>query len=272
MDTATYLLTVEPGGMCVFDREPTNSQHSHRYWEICIVLSGTGEYLEGGQIYPLKAGSLFASPPDVVHEIRSPKTRDLALFFVAFTVLGSPGGVGDEDDAIIGAFVRGHQVAIADVTSLDPYVQLIRQSPTDGIANRLARLLTLEAMDRLRTGPKSDAGQTSVTPEIQRAIAFIDAQCDRALTIGDVADHLSLSSRTMHRRFQSQVGHSVAKEIRRRKMRRAAHLLLMGYSVQEVANSVGIEDPSQFSAAFLAEIGSRPKRFQQTYLPGTMPD
>lgn len=272
MDTSTYLLTVEPGGLCVFDREPTNSQHSHRYWEICIVLSGTGEYLEGGQIYQLQTGSLFASPPDVVHEIRSPRTRDLSLFFVSFTVLGSPGGVGDEDDAIIGAFLRGHRVAIGDVTALDPYVQLIRNASTEGIANRLARLFALDAMDRLRIGPKSDAGQTSVTPEVRRALAYIDSQCDRPLTIGDVADHVSLSSRTIHRRFHAQVGHSVAKEIRRRKMRRAAHLLLMGYSVQEVAISVGIEDPSQFSAAFMAEIGTRPKRFQQTYLPGNMPD
>jgi len=134
----------------------------------------------------------------------------------------------------------------------------------------LARLFALDAMDILRIGPKSSGNQISVTPEVQRALAFIDACCDHPLAVGEVAGHVSLSCRSIHRRFMNQVGHSVAKEIRQRKMRRAAHRLLMGYSVHEVAQSVGIEDDSQFSTAFLAEIGTRPKRFQQTYLPGSL--
>ena len=269
MDTPTYLLTVEPGGICIFDREPTNSQHSHRYWEICIVLNGQGEYLEGGQIFELRPGSLFASPPHVVHEIRSPVTRDLELFFVSFTVLASPGGVGDEEESIIGAFLDRHHVAIADVTALQPYVDLILGATTSAVANRLVRLFTLDAMDRLRIGPKLSGNQV-VTSEVQRALSYIHARSDRSLTVSDVADHVSLSPKSIHRRFMNQVGHSVAKEIRRQKMRTAAHLLLMGYSVHEVAQRVGIEDDSQFSAAFLSELGSRPKRFQQTYLPGNM--
>ncbi|MBS1703807.1 MAG: helix-turn-helix transcriptional regulator [Armatimonadetes bacterium] len=270
MDTPTYLLTVEPGGICIFDREPTNSQHSHPYWEICLVLRGTGEYIESGATYPVGPGVLFASPPNVVHEIRSPKTRDLELFFVSFTTKGSPGGMGDEDDLVVEAFLRGHEVLLPDMASLRPFVDLILGTASQGMQNKLARLFALEAMDRLRTGPKSTTERVAVSPEIRRALEFIDSQCDRSLTIGEVADHVSLSARSIHRRFVTQLGHSVAKEIRRRKMRRAAHLLLMGYSVQEVAHTVGIEDPSQFSAAFLAEIGSRPKKFQQTYLPGNL--
>ncbi|HLO97179.1 MAG TPA: AraC family transcriptional regulator [Fimbriimonas sp.] len=270
MDTTTYLLTVEPGGICVFDREPTNSQHSHPYWEICIVLSGTGEYLEGGEIHNLSPGSLFASPPNVTHEIRSHKTRDLELFFVSFTVLGSPGGVGDDDDAITDAFLDGYHTVIADGSALNPYVDLIRKAATPMRANELARLFALDAMDLLRIGAKSSNNQESLTLEVQRALAFIDACCIRPLTAAEVAEYVSLSPKSIHRRFMNQLGHSVAKEIRQRRMRRAAHHLLMGYSVHEVAQSVGIEDDSQFSSAFLAEIGSRPKKFQQTYLPGNL--
>ena len=264
------MLTAEPGGICVFDREPTNSQHSHRYWEICLVLSGLGEYIESGEVYALRAGALFASPPDVVHEIRSPVTRDLELFFVSFTVLGSPGGMDDDDDAIIDAFMRDREVLIQDTKTLHPYVDLINGATNTTIANQLARLFAIEAMDRLRLANKSNQSQIAVTPDVRRALELIRARCESPMTVGDVATMLSLSPRTIHRKFLNQVGHSVAKEIRQRKMRRAAHLLLMGYSVQEVANRVGIDDSSQFSAAFLAEIGSRPKRFQQTYLPGNL--
>lgn len=269
MDKLTYLLTAEPGGICVFDREPTNSQHSHRYWEICLVLNGTGEYIEGGEVYDLRTGSLFASPPDVVHEIRSPVTRDLELFFVSFTIHGSPGGM-DDDDATIGAFLRGREVLIQEVVGLEAYVGIINGATNAAIANQLARLFALEAMDRLRLAAKSDQSQITVSPDVRRALELIRMRCEGPMTVGDVASPLSLSARTIHRKFLNQVGHSVAKEIRQQKMRRAAHLLLMGYSVQEVANRVGIGDSSQFSAAFLAEIGSRPKRFQQTYLPGKL--
>ncbi len=270
MANTSYLLTVEPGGVCIFDREPSNSMHSHRYWEICVVRNGMGEYIERGATYPLKAGSLFASPPDVLHEIRSPVTRDLELFFVSFTIRSSPTSSSTESDSIVEAFVENHHVALTDMRSMLPFGELMGNAATPNIANDLARIFTLEAMDRLATSSALAKPDDEVSHEIQRAIRFLTSQCNRTLTVQEVADHVAMSPRTLHRKFVNHFGHGVAKEIRQQKMRRAAHHLLMGYSVNEVAHGVGIEDASQFSAAFLAEIGSRPKAFQQTYLPGCL--
>ena len=268
MATESHLLTVEPGGVCVFDREPSNSMHSHRYWEICVVRRGTGEYIERGVIYPLQAGSLFASPPDVLHEIRSPITRDLELFFVSFTIRSSPTSVSSESDAIVEAFLENHHIALTDMHSMLPFGELISNAVTPNIANDLARIFTLEAMNRLGMSSAVSKSENLSSHDVERAMRFLSSQCNRPLTVQEVADHVAMSPRTLHRKFVTHFGHGVAKEIRQQKMRRAAHHLLMGYSVTEVAQSVGIVDASQFSAAFLAEIGSRPKAFQQTYLPG----
>lgn len=268
MDSPTFVLTVEPGGNCVFDLEPTNSQHRHPYWEICLVLKGTGEYIETGTSHPLRPNMLFVSPPNVWHEIRSLETRDLELFFVSLSIRSSPGSFGSEVDSSIAAFLNGYHTLREDVSDLLPFVSLINQTANVSIRDGLANLFTMEAMSRLTLTPQTKTGTAIPSLEVQRALRYIDSACTRPLSVREVADHVNLAPRTLLRRFLQQVGHGVAKEIRQKKMRRAAHQLLMGYSVQEVARSVGIEDPSQFSAAFVAEIGLRPKYFQQTYLPG----
>jgi len=266
----TYLLTVEPGLNCIFDREPTNSQHRHAYWEVCLVFRGSGEYIEEGHVTELVPGDLFVSPPDRWHEIRSLQTRDLELFFVSFTIRASTGAVPDESDDIIDAFSRSHSSVIHEAVGLLPYIDLINGARSLAIRDQLARLFTLEAMEYLSRVPRRSPVQKALTPEVQRALRFIDDHCTSPLTVPDVAHHVNLAPRTLLRKFLQQVGHSVSKEIRQRKMRKAAHRLLMGYSVSEVGESIGIVDSSQFSAAFLAEIGVRPKVFQQTYLPGNM--
>jgi AraC-like DNA-binding protein len=270
MDSNTFVLNVEPGGKCVFDLEPTNSQHRHPYWEICLVLKGTGEYIESGTSYPLRPFLLFVSPPDVWHEIRSLETRDLELFFVSLSIRSAPGSFGSEVDSSIEAFLDGYHTLREDISDLLPYVDLINQASAVSTRDALAKLFVIEAMTRLTVKPQTKTGTPMPSLEVQRALRFIDSACTRPISVTEVAEHVNLAPRTLLRRFLQQVGHGVAKEIRQKKMRRAAHHLLMGYSVQEVARSVGIEDPSQFSAAFLAEIGQRPKHFQQTYLPGSL--
>lgn len=270
MDKPTFLLTIEPGGICIFNQEPTNSQHRHPYWEICIVLRGTGEYIQDGMIYPLSAGCLFASPPDVLHEIRSLETRDLEIFFVSFTCRPSTGVAPEEADGVVDAFVRDHHVICSEAEPLHHYAELIGRGSTAMIRDQLARIFTFEAMNVLAASPHRITIQNIHSPEVHRALRYIDSQCLRKLTVSEVASHVNLAPRSLLRRFQIQVGHSISKEIRQKKMRKAAHQLLMGHSVQEVAQIVGIDDPSQLSALFLAEIGLRPKAFQQTYLPGSL--
>jgi AraC-like DNA-binding protein len=259
-----FHLVVEPGGFCKFNIQPTNSLHSHKTWEICLVTAGQGEYFEGGQVFTLRAGCLFSSPPEIPHEIRSLETRDLELFFVSFYVQRVTGPNETDSDRVVGSFVEGRKVWIEDAQHLLSYGELIAQASPAFLRDELARLFCLQAMETLSSQTPRDFLVDG--GEVRRALLYIRSNCLRKLSVDEIADHVHLTTKTLQRRFVTQVGSSVGATIRRQRMEIAMHQLLMGFSVQEVAESCGVGDPSQFSAMFLKEMGVRPKSFQQRYL------
>ena len=75
------------GGPCTFDaRQSRNGLHRHNYHEVCLVLSGHGEYRHGQSLLRLSAGDMFLADPGVLHEIRLGSGTDEAMHLVYFLV------------------------------------------------------------------------------------------------------------------------------------------------------------------------------------------
>lgn len=267
---STYLLQIEPGGFCEFSVQPTNSMHQHPHWEICFVTAGSGEYLENGQTFPLSEGSIFSSPPQVLHEIRSLQTRDLVLFFVSISFKKAQSRVRFGTDLMIDQFLRSRMIVGEASPAIGSMIELYQSGLNSVVEELVIQSFALQAMSDLTAEPhaaeQSGFDTTQVSLIVKRAQGYIRDHVQQIIQVEDVADFVGASSKTLQRHFQAQLGRSVAKEIRSVKYRHCAHQLLMGYSVQQVAETCGILDPSQFSNAFKREIGESPKRFQQKYL------
>src|ERR1700730_8307190 len=69
-----------------FEQVTRNRFHRTSLFEPCIVLSGTGEFEHGSAVFSLREGDLFIANPGVYHEIRSLRTTDLGLYFLAFSI------------------------------------------------------------------------------------------------------------------------------------------------------------------------------------------
>lgn len=266
----SHRLDVEKGGYVSFDVQPTNSKHKHDYYEICIVLHGAGCYEHGGRTHILGPGTVFLAEPRVVHEITSFETRDLRLFFISFTIASLGSDVRGADDLAVDAFLKAHAVACDGHDLLGAYAPLIEES--DGRTLSASRQLVqfaLEAMRALTVG-KGPTDEEEAPAELDLALAYIDQHLDRRVSAGEVASHLGISERTLRRRFQEQAGTNFVDEVNHRRMRKAAHRLLMGFNVGEVAEFVGFNDPGQFTRAFTRAFDVAPKRFQSNYLPGSL--
>lgn len=266
-------IEIETCGYCRFDVQLTNSPHRHDYYEVCLVLSGTGTYHHGGRIFDLKPGDVFVSDPGVIHEITSYQTRDLNLYFVTMTLSHLETAASGAHDEVVEAFRSGHRVVNAGPESLPSYIALIERA-TAGFGTVAARealkLFALEMLASLASvGPLDEAEATS-DDEMARVLEYIDRHLRRRLTVEEIAGAVGVSSRTLRRRFHDLSGTTVAQEINHRRMRWAAHRLLMGFSVAEVAEYVGIADPAQFTRAFVRAHGMTPKRFQSSYMPGRL--
>lgn len=266
-----YRLDVETGGFVSFDLQLTNSPHKHDYFEICLVTGGKGLYIHGGVEFPLAKGTVFLAEPGVVHEITSFETKDLRLFFITLTFKKVTDRVATQEALILESFEKRRVAAALGHDSLSHYLPLV--SGGDHIANFSAKtnlhLFALELMNTLAADPVLNQ-EEQPSDEVARAIAFIDSRLGQRVTVEEVADALGVSARTLRRKFNEAHKTTLVDEINHRRMRQAAHRLLMGFGVTEAANHLGIVDPAQFSRAFKRAFGQSPKEFQQTYRPGAL--
>ena len=265
-----YRVEVETHGTVGFDVQPTNGRHRHDFTEVCLVLGGSGRYVHGEGTYPLRAGDVFTADPGVVHEISSHATRDLELWFLTLGVQTLEGPVGGIEDAVVDRYLAAHRTHAGGQSGLSRFLPLIEEG-TQGLdraaAGAAARYLALGMLQALAGAPDEPRPLRAEDP-VDLALAAIDARLDRPLGVEEVAAAVGLSPRALRRRFAARLGVGVAEEINHRRMRRAAHLLLMGFSAAEAGRQVGIDAPAQFTRSFQRAMGVAPKAFQASYAPG----
>lgn len=263
-------LEIDTRGTVRFDLQPTNGRHRHDYIEICLVLSGTGRYAHGDGEYVLRAGDVFVADPGVVHEISSHATRDLELWFLTLTIRSFEGHGTTVEDAVVERYRKTHRTHAPGGLGLARFLPLVDES-SEGLeraaAGMAARYLALGMLQALAGAP-SELGPATGVDLVDLALAFVEARLDRSIGVEEVAAAVGLSPRALRRRFTARLGTGVAEEINHRRMRRAAHLLLMGFSAAEAGRQVGIDAPAAFTRAFRRALGTTPKAFQADYRPG----
>lgn len=265
-----YRLEVETHGTVRFDVQPTNGRHRHDFTEVCLVLRGSGRYVHGDGEYPLQRGDVFSADPGVIHEISSHATRDLELWFLTLSVHRLDGHVSTVEDAVVERYLERHRTHAPGRVDLARYLPLIDEG-AEGLeraaAAAAARYLALGMLQALAGVPPAPRASETVDP-VDLALAYIEARLDQPLGVDEIAAAVGLSSRALRRRFVARLGVGPAEEANHRRMRRAAHLLLMGFSAAETGRQVGIDSPAQFTRAFRRAMGVAPKTFQSGYSPG----
>jgi LacI family transcriptional regulator len=101
-------------------------------------------------------------------------------------------------------------------------------------------------------------------PDVARAVQFIKGSIARPIQVGDVLDHLSMSRRSLERRFRAAIGRSVATEIRRAHVERAKQLLTnTNLSIEEVARASGFSTVTLMGVVFRRHVGDSPSEFRR---------
>ena len=93
---------------------------------------------------------------------------------------------------------------------------------------------------------------------------LLEANMDRRYTIEELSRQYHMNPTTLKTLFKSVYGSSLAAHIKEHRMERAAELLRESdMSVAEIANQVGYESQSRFSAAFKEYYGQLPKEYRK---------
>jgi LacI family transcriptional regulator len=111
---------------------------------------------------------------------------------------------------------------------------------------------------------------TNTTPSedarVGKALEFIHAHADKSINVLDVARRVGTSRRTLERHFRVALGKSVAQSIRKAHVELAKQLLIdTDLSLEEVAESAGMNYLRQMRIVFTKDVGVSPSQFRKQF-------
>ncbi|GAA5168856.1 MULTISPECIES: helix-turn-helix transcriptional regulator [Amycolatopsis] len=106
---------------------------------------------------------------------------------------------------------------------------------------------------------------------VVEAARFLAGRCTEAVTLGDVADHVSYSPFHLARAFERAHGQPPGQFLAAHRFQRAKQLLLAtDERVVDICHEVGFSSVGTFTTRFTAAVGQSPARFRQ--LPDVLVD
>ena len=150
---------------------------------------------------------------------------------------------------------------------LDLCLHLVRRDHGAAVAADAARTAVM--------APERDGGQaqfivhpppTGDAAALAPLLEWIERNCERELTLEQIAAQAAMSTRTLNRRFREQTGTTPLRWLHRCRLRRAQHLLeTTADPVELVAARVGFGSATSFRDRFRAHVGTSPQAYRRAF-------
>jgi transcriptional regulator GlxA family with amidase domain len=166
---------------------------------------------------------------------------------------------------------EGPVLTSAGVASgLDLCLHLLRQHAGADLAGRTARRVVIPAW---RDGGQAQyiehAGPADTDHPLQPTIDWMEHNALDALDLQAIANHASVSVRTLNRQFREHFGTTPLGMLTRMRVDRAQRLLeSTGLTVDRVAEQSGFGSYASFRLHFLRTVGVSPQKYRQSYTAG----
>jgi transcriptional regulator GlxA family with amidase domain len=164
----------------------------------------------------------------------------------------------------------GDVLTSAGVTAgLDLCLHLVRRDHGAEVAASTARRLVMAPH---RLGTQDQFIQTPSPIDDQHLGSTLDwlrAHLTEPITLADIAEHASLSTRSLNRRFRSQTGTTPIQWLIRQRLHRAQELLeTTGLAVEQVAAASGFGTAIAMRQHFNRTLGTSPQLYRRTFRAG----
>ena len=277
-----YDRTVElVGGRCLklrYAREEVTPEtyfdhlHSHRFFEICIPLSGEMLHMANGVQYMLRRGDVFFCRPGDEHFAFCRE----ASVYERYAVWLPADAFSDVTPDALG-FMKSEKLDSKNFFRILPERQEAFFSMLDGIGRllksdtRAGDLSVFGATAGLVSGIAAEAdnclgeyGGTSagrVPPLVSRVILYVRENFGQPIGVAEIADNFNVNRDYLSRLFRVHTGTTLHGYLVFVRLRAAKDLLSAGAGVTETAFACGFNSTSYFIKVFSAETGVTPARF-----------
>lgn len=113
----------------------------------------------------------------------------------------------------------------------------------------------------------------SSTEALQPLLSWLTQHLDESLTLEDIAQRVSMSTRTLSRRFVEQTGTTPLQWVLAQRVRRTQQLLeTTALSIEQVATEAGFGSAAAFRDRFTKLVGVSPQTYRRTFGAATRPE
>lgn len=223
-----------------------------------LVESGAGTVSEGAETYHLRAGdcALLDCRRAYGHATGSPPWR---LKWIHFDGPGAAAFHARWRERAGGPAVRATAPERYRRAWEDAWTAVSSTDPSRDFRSNeaLASLFTLLMEDALGTSPDRRAGRLAEVRD------WIEANCDRAVSLDDLAAVARLNKFTLSREFRARYGVPPSRAVAQARIARAKRLLrFTDDTVEAVGAAVGVPDPNYFARLFRRVEGVSPRAFR----------
>lgn len=103
-------------------------------------------------------------------------------------------------------------------------------------------------------------------PYVSEAVDFIRKHARKVIQVGDVAEAVGLSRRTLEQRFKKVIAHSVHEEIKRSRVNQMAGMLInTNLSISQIANLLGYTNTGNISRYFKQQKKVSPLNYRKKF-------
>lgn len=227
------------------------------------VLDGNGWYEVNNTRYQIKKGDIFAIFPDTLFTLSVDKNNPWLFCWVNFygqkaTEYCKKAGISIETPVIHhinDVFPNVIEECLEHVTKNDSYYSQFQLSAC--VYQCLAEI---------------DAFTNHISPQVpsrslyvSTAIAYMEQYYWKTLRISSLAKYLGIEKSYFYRIFKKETGCSPVEYLIDLRIEKAKNLIRHGYSFQEIASSIGINDLFYFSKLFTKKTGYTPSKYRELF-------
>ncbi len=224
--------------------------HAHTHWEVVLYTEGTGTLTVDGRAIAFRPGTVVCTPPGAVHsEVSAGGFRNM---WVALGDLHAEAEV-----PVLQLYPEHPMFALVPIIQVE---HRLKRPVSALILRNLFSVFMMYLDEHLKHDPHERL--------IARLARIITGNLENpSFRVQDALAELPLSADHLRRLFAERMGMSPVRYLIDLRMARARELLLMGFSVKETADRVGLADQYYLSRLFRRTQGVSPSAFQRAAGP-----
>ncbi len=225
--------------------------HRHNEWELNVILRGSMEITDEGNVFTLRAGDAMLIPPNGFHQNRVVGNLWAEMLVAHFKT----------NECISGAYRLNSDAA--SLTSL-----LIKEAEREGLREEAAlrlsenakKLLELLLSELERCDGFKDGRPDAASRIYQNAILFMKEHICESLSTERIARAVGVCKTTLKKIFQHYTGMGCMRFFGEMKLTAAKAMLEKGESCSSVSEALGFSSQAYFSKKFKEFFGILPSK------------